>query len=41
MALADTNYRFVYVDTVVTDKTVIPPFLNDLVCGIHTGISLW
>ena len=39
MALADTNYRFVYGDIVVTDKTVILPFLNDLVCGFHAGIS--
>ena len=41
MALADTNYRYVYVDIVVTDKTVILPFLNDLLYGFHAGITQW
>jgi hypothetical protein len=41
MALADTNYRFVYVDIVVTDKTVILPFVNDLRYGFHAGITQW
>jgi len=39
MALADINYRFVYVDIVITDKTVILLFLNDLLCGFHAGIT--
>jgi hypothetical protein len=35
VAVADTNYRFVYVDIVVMEKIVILPFLNDLLYGNH------